>query len=57
MSVSVFEINALVEDAVVSDSTVPVAAAKSKFSKCEVDEAKRPDCAQMGEVVPAVITA
>ena len=36
-------------------SVVPVALLKSNAAKCEVDDAKIPDSAQMGEVVAAVV--
>jgi len=43
-----------VVEAEVSD--VPVAFTKSRSAKCEVEEAKRPDCAQNGEEVAAATT-
>ena len=37
-------------------NAVPVAFTKSRSAKCEVEEAKRPDCAQNGEEVAAATT-
>ncbi len=51
------EITRLVVEAVpVTESTEVVAAVKFALTKCEVEEAKMPFCAQIGEVVAAVIT-
>lgn len=45
------------ERTLVTARLVVVACAKSAFAKCEVEEAKMPDCAQSGEVVAALICA
>ncbi len=48
--------NKLVLDAVVAKKEVVVASAKSAFTKCEVDEAKMPFCAQSTVEVALVLT-
>ena len=47
----------LVVEASVVERMVEVAAVKSAFTKCDVDDAKMPFCAHKDEVVAAVITA